>query len=67
MRGDQVIEDVSDKNKYDGREEEVGTFMRKLYMRILGKKVQEKLVKGEDLIIKDDSNKEELKSFSIKN
>ena len=28
MGGDQVIEDVSEKNKYDGREEEVGTFMR---------------------------------------
>ena len=63
MGGDQVIEDVSEKNKYDGREEEVGTFMRKLYMRILGKKVQEQLVKGEDLIIKDDSNKEELKKL----
>ena len=63
MGGDQVLDDVSEKNKYDGHEQEVGTFMRKLYMQILGKKVQEKLVKGEDLTINEESNKEELKKL----
>ena len=57
------MDDVSEKNKYDGHEQEVGTFMRKLYMQILGKKVQEKLVKGENLTITEASNKEELKKL----
>ena len=57
MVSDQVLDDVSEKNKYDGHEQEVGTFMRKLYMQILGKKVQEKLVKGEDLTITEDRKK----------
>ena len=63
MGGDQASEEASGKNKYDGREQGIGTFMRKLGIATLGKKVQEKLCKGENLETNADSDNEDLKKL----
>jgi hypothetical protein len=64
MGGDDVKDEVPEKDKYDGREQGIGTFTRKKEMHVLGKKVQEMLSNGEDIIvIKDDSDIDKLKQL----
>ena len=51
MGGGTELKEVPKKKKYDGEEKDVGHFTRKLDMHCLGKKVQEKLANGEEIII----------------
>ena len=56
MGGGNELKEVPEKDKYAGKEIDVGHFIRKLGMHCLGKKVQEKLSKGEEIIIDESSD-----------
>ena len=62
MGGDDVKE-VAEKDRYNGGKQDAGTFSRNCEMQVLGKKVQEKLLNGEDIVIDDDSDVAELKQL----
>ena len=61
MGGGTELKEVPEKEKYAGKELDVGHFTRKLDMHCLGKKVQEKLPKGEEIIIDESSDIDSLK------
>ena len=61
MGGGTELKEVPEKEKYAGKEIDVGHFTRKLDMHCLGKKVQEKLSNGEEIIIDESSDIESLK------
>ena len=61
MGGGDELKEATEKDKYDGKEKDVGHFIRKLFMHCLGKKVQEKLANGEEIIINESSDIELLK------
>ena len=61
MGGGDELKEATEKEKYDGRERDVGSFIRKLGMHCLGKKVQEKLSNGEEIIIDESSDIDSLK------
>ena len=61
MGGGDELKEVTEKEKYAGKELDVGHFTRKLDMHCLGKKVQEKLSNGEEIIIDESSDIESLK------
>ena len=55
--------EAEEKDKYNGGKQDIGTFTRKLEIYVLGKKVQEKFVNGEDIVIKEDSDIDKLKQL----
>ena len=55
--------EAEEKDKYNGGKQDIGTFTRKLEIWVLGKKVQERMVNGEDIVIKDDSDIDKLKQL----
>ena len=63
MGGGNELKEATEKDKYDGKERDVGHFVRKLGMHVLGKKVQEKLSNGEDVIIDESSDIASLKQL----
>jgi hypothetical protein len=63
MGGDDVKDEALEKDKYNGGKQDTGTFTTKKDMQVLGKKVQERLSNGEDIVINEDSDIDELKQL----
>ena len=63
MGGDAVKDEAPEKDKCNGGEQGIGTFTRKKDIHVLGKKVQEKLSNGEDIVITEDSDIDKLKQL----